>query len=240
MGDKGARMARKPIMMRLAKWHIWLGWLIGVPLLMWTLTGLVMVARPIDQVRGEHLRAEVTERALPPQLALPAIPDGQPRPVEITIRYGDSGPVALARFADGSLRRFSAESGALLPELSASDARAVLAGRIVTDSPLKELRKFDADEPPFDFRRPVDVWRGEYEDGTRVYIGRQSGAVEAVRTPFWRLFDFMWGLHIMDLQTREDTSHPILIAFAALGAIGSLMGIVLLFRRRRSKRRARN
>ena len=99
---------------------------------------------------------------------------------------------------------------------------------------------FDADEPPFDFRRPVDVWRGEYEDGTRVYIGQQSGAVEAVRTPFWRLFDFMWGLHIMDLQTREDTSHPILIAFAALGAIGSLMGIVLLFRRRRSKRRARN
>jgi hypothetical protein len=240
MVDKGARMARKPIMMRLAKWHIWLGWLIGVPLLMWTLTGLVMVSRPIEQVRGEHLRAEVTERALPAQLALPAIRDGEPRPVEITIRDGDSVPVVLARFADGSLRRFSAQSGAPLPELSAIEARAVLASRVVTDSPLKELRKFEADEPPFDFRRPVDVWRGEYEDGTRVYIGRQSGAVEAVRTPFWRVFDFMWGLHIMDLQTREDTSHPILIAFAALGAIGSLMGIVLLFRRRRSNRRARN
>ena len=41
------------------------------------------------------------------------------------------------------------------------------------------------------------------------------------------------GLHIMDLQTREDTSHPILIIFAALSVFGALMGTVLLFRRRR-------
>ncbi len=40
------------MMRRLAKWHIWLGWLVGVPLVMWTLTGLVMVSRPIETVRG--------------------------------------------------------------------------------------------------------------------------------------------------------------------------------------------
>ena len=233
-------MARKPLMMRLARWHIWLGWLIGVPLLLWTLTGLVMVSRPIEEVRGEHLRAEVEEQALPAQLALPTIPEGQPRPVEVKFTAGDAGPVALARYADGTLRRFSGETGAPLPDLSATDARLVLDRRIVTDSKLAEIRAFDADNPPFDFRRPVDVWRAEYEDGTRVYIGRQSGQVEAVRTRWWRVFDVMWGLHIMDLQTREDTSHPILILFAALGAIGSLMGIVLLFRRRKARRHARS
>ena len=84
-------MARKPLMLRLAKWHIWLGWLIGVPLLMWTLTGLVMVSRPIDEVRGEHLRAEVVERALPQALALPIIPEGQPRPVEVKLLSADPG-----------------------------------------------------------------------------------------------------------------------------------------------------
>ena len=31
-------------MQSLAKWHVWLGWLVGVPILMWTVTGLVMVA----------------------------------------------------------------------------------------------------------------------------------------------------------------------------------------------------
>lgn len=226
-------------MLRLAKWHIWLGWLIGVPLLMWTLTGLVMVSRPIEEVRGEHLRAEVTERALPQALALPIVPEGQPRPVEIRLADGDAGPVSIARFADGTTRRYSAQTGAALPALSAGDARAVLESRIVTNSPLVEVRAFGADEPPFDFRREIAVWRGEYEDGTRVYIGRDTGEVLAVRTKFWRVFDFMWGLHIMDLQTREDTSHPILIIFAALGALGSLLGIVLLFRRRKAKIRAR-
>ena len=49
-------MARHTIMQRFARWHIWLGWLVAVPLLLWTLSGLVMVARPIDEVRGNTLR----------------------------------------------------------------------------------------------------------------------------------------------------------------------------------------
>ena len=31
-------------MLQFARWHIWLGWLVGLPMLMWALTGLVMVA----------------------------------------------------------------------------------------------------------------------------------------------------------------------------------------------------
>ena len=30
----------------LFRFHVWLGWLVGVPLLLWTVSGLVMVARP--------------------------------------------------------------------------------------------------------------------------------------------------------------------------------------------------
>ena len=43
---------------RLRRWHVWLGWLVGLPFLFWTVSGLVMVARPIEEVRGEHLIAE--------------------------------------------------------------------------------------------------------------------------------------------------------------------------------------
>ena len=57
----------------------------------------------------------------------------------------------------------------------------------------------------------------------------------ALRTGQWRLYDVMWGLHIMDLQTREDTHHPILVVFAALAAIGAMLGCMLLFRRRKAR-----
>ena len=46
-------------MRTLAKWHIWLGWLVGVPIAMWLATGLFMVARPIEAVRGDHIKREV-------------------------------------------------------------------------------------------------------------------------------------------------------------------------------------
>ena len=39
----------------LRRWHMWLGWLVGVPMLFWTVSGLFMVARPIEEVRGTAL-----------------------------------------------------------------------------------------------------------------------------------------------------------------------------------------
>ena len=95
--------------------------------------------------------------------------------------------------------------------------------------------RFDADDVPFDFRRPMPVWQVALADGTHVYVGTETGRIEAVRTQWWRTFDFVWGLHIMDLQTREDTSHPILILFATLSVIGALFGCILMFRRRKTR-----
>ena len=53
------------------RWHRWLGWVIALPLLGWTVSGLFMVSFPIEQVRGTDLRAE--KPALPADL-VPAPP----------------------------------------------------------------------------------------------------------------------------------------------------------------------
>ena len=115
----------------------------------------------------------------------------------------------------------------------------MVAANIVGGDAVRSVTAFAADEVPFDFRRPLPVWQVALEDGTHVYVGRDTGRVEAVRTRWWRWFDFMWGLHIMDLSEREDTSHPILILFAALALTGALIGCVLMFRRRKARVTAR-
>lgn len=221
------------MMRRLARWHIWLGWLIGVPLIGWTLTGLVMVVRPIEEVRGEHLRVE----AAPQPLVLPGEDFGSVEgPIrEMRAYMQDGRAVAVLTMMDGSVRRRDMATGAPIAPLDAAAARSVVARRIVGGGEVESVRFFAADAPPLDFRRPLPVWRVALADGTHVYVGRDSGEIEAVRTRWWRLFDFMWGLHIMDLQDREDTSHPILILFAALALIGTLMGSALLFRRRKAR-----
>ena len=56
-------MARFTAMHRFARWHIWLGWLAAIPLLLWTVSGLELTLRPIDEVRGE-IAAELNKRGL--------------------------------------------------------------------------------------------------------------------------------------------------------------------------------
>ena len=48
-------------------------------------------------------------------------------------------------------------------------------------------------------------------DGAHFYVDATSGQIVATRTRWWRFYDLMWGLHIMDPQTREDTHNPFVI-----------------------------
>lgn len=229
-------MAKKPLMQRLARWHIWLGWLVGVPIVMWTATGLFMVAKPIEEVRGNHLHKPVEETPLVLNDSPLATSDAQLKEMRVVMQDGRA--VALLTDLDGTLTRVDVATSAAIPALDAADARALVADRIIGGDAVESVTLYEANEVPFDFRRPLAVWQAALENGAHIYVGRDTGEIEAVRTRWWRWFDFMWGLHIMDLSEREDTSHPILILFAALGLVGALLGLILMFRRRKARVRA--
>lgn len=223
-------------MRRFARWHIWLGWVIAVPVVMWLLSGLIMVARPIEEVRGEHLRIPVEEELLA---------SGNPAPVDFQLEPGrfykemrvvrqNGRSIWLMTREDGTIERAPADfETAPLPVIDEDYVRSLVARRIVGGDRIVSVTAFDAQNVPFDFRREEPVWQVVLSSGPRVYVHRETGEIVAIRTRWWRFFDFMWGLHIMDLQEREDTSHPILILFAALSLIGVTLGTILLFRRRR-------
>ncbi len=225
-------MARQRIMQRFAKWHIWLGWLVGVPVLMWTVTGLVMVARPIEEVRGDSLRAEPA--LIEPQgLVFPAEKIGTASSIALVQQV--DGAAWIVTEPDGGRYRYSARDGSLIPPMIDSEARRIAASVYAGNGTLESVTYFPEDISPTDLRAPFAAWQAHYSDGTNVYMRASTGEVVAIRTSWWRVFDFMWGLHIMDLQEREDTSHPILIIFAALGVIGSLLGCILMFRHRKAR-----
>jgi hypothetical protein len=224
------------LMQRFARWHIWLGWLAAVPLLLWTVSGLVMVARPIEEVRGTNLRAEHQPQPIPAGFApvLPFLEPGQPPVASYRIELRHAQPVARVIYADDSTALFDARSGARLTPLNQAAALSVVSNGMKHGGAASAVL-FAADHVPFDFRRKIPVWQVTLTDGTHVYVGRDTGEIEAVRTRYWRLFDFMWGLHIMDPAQREDTSHPLLIGAAVIALLSVLLGVTLLFRRRRAR-----
>ena len=224
-------MARQRMMLRFARWHIWLGWLVGLPILMWTVTGLVMIARPLEEVRGDDLRPEPAPLAI----GAYAMPDFGEPVSELQLVQQAIGPVWIVTTAEGARRRYFAPDATLLPPVIVSEARQIAGHVYAGKARLETVAYIPYDEVPIELRRPVNAWRLHYSDDTNLYLEAATGDLLAVRTPGWRIYDFAWGLHIMDPQTREDTHHPLIVVFTVLSVIGATLGCILLFRRRKAK-----
>jgi PepSY-associated TM region len=209
----------------LTRIHLWLGCVIGVPLLFWTVSGLWMAARPIEEVRAEARKAKPRALILPQKITAPLLI----RPAKsITLEQRVTGPQWTIAFADGGFGRASPITGDFLPRVNASEAGALAKAAVSGTPALESVRFFAANANPLDLRRERPAWQAHFADGLNVYIDAESGSVLAFRTGQWRLYDWMWGLHIMDLQGREATSHFILILFAGLAALETGLALVLL------------
>jgi uncharacterized iron-regulated membrane protein len=211
---------------RLRRWHIWLGWIVALPFLAWTLSGLVMVARPIETVRGEGLIAEAPP--LPAGFA-PVPPAIGPRPLaSLRLESRADGPKWLLKYADGGTRLADGGSGRLLPALGAADAAKIVEARYTGKARIAAVDRTPAQAPPLDLRRKVDAWRVTMSDGTRIYLDSATGEILARRTRWWRFYDLMWGIHIMDLETREDAHNPLLIGFGIVALLTTLLALAML------------
>ena len=223
----------------LRRWHVWLGWLVGVPMIFWTVSGLVMVARPIADVRGSALIRDAAPIASTRGFVAPMIEGRAVAALKLESRA--EGPRWVIGFADGGSRLAHPATGALLPALGAADAAREVASRYTGTAKVVETRRVAADSPPLELRRAMDGWRVRMDDGTHFYVDAGSGEIVARRTRWWRIYDFMWGLHIMDLQGREETNNPWVVTFGALSVLMALLAIVLLpltVKRRNRKRKA--
>ncbi len=221
----------------LRRWHLWLGWLIGVPFLLWALSGLMMVIRPIEEVRGSALLKD------PPPLALvatPVAPDLVGRAVKgLTLEQRVAGPRWVIHFTDGGSRLADPVTGALLPALGAADAAREVTARLHQPQAVIATARTDAAHPPLELRRDIDAWQVSLADGTHYFVDAATGEIVARRTRWWRVYDFFWGIHIMDLQTREDVNNPWLLLFAAISVLTTLMALVLLPLSSRRKKKVR-
>ena len=98
------------------------------------------------------------------------------------------------------------------------------------------------DDAGIEYRgKPLPVWKVRLTDSadTVVYVDGRTGEVTARRNDVWRVYDFLWSLHIMDYGKREGFNHPLIMAAAALAfltvASGSLLWGVRIVRRLRKR-----
>ena len=69
-----------------------------------------------------------------------------------------------------------------------------------------------------------------------VYVDPFSKEIVAVRSNQWRIWDFMWGIHIMDWDERDNIGNIFLKLFSILALLSALSGIYLFFKSSRERK----
>jgi len=219
--------------------HKWLALIVGIQIILWIAGGFGMALLDIDKVHGDHMVAPQTPTVLAtddlvtPARALEA--SGADAAHVITLTSWMDRPVYRIEPASGAILMVDARTAELLSPIDEATARTIaLADHIDEPEILSAQLLID---PPREYGRPGPVWQVLFEDGegTRTYISPATGEVVTHRNDRWRLFDFLWMLHIMDYDEREDFNHPLIISAAALALFTVLAGLVLLVIRTRRK-----
>ena len=82
--------------------------------------------------------------------------------------------------------------------------------------------------------RPLPIYKVESRnienDDINVYVNIYSGEIMAIRSPQWRIWDLMWGFHIMDWNERDNINNLLLKIFSILALVSSVTGLILFFK----------
>ena len=212
------------------KTHKWLGLFIGLQVVIWSLSGLYMTAVHIDIIHGDHL-----VRTMPPQsapaaalmdpLAAARANQGQ----SVRLAWVRNQPAYVVKSESGE-RVVDARSGRPVPPPSEAEIRAIAAATYTGDEPIASAALIT--EVPGEIRgRKPPLWRVEFDQWNKptLYFSPLTGELLSRRHELWRIFDFVWMLHIMDYDERENVNNLLLRVFTWAAVVMALSGAWMLF-----------
>jgi ferredoxin len=213
--------------------HRWLGLFVGLQVVVWLASGLYMVIVDIDFIHGDPMVRNQQTAIVLPDPVLPGMS-------VLRSRYPDATRIDLKPVAGKALytvitpgQRYlvNPDNGAVLSPLDEAYATAIAQYHFNSHAKILNTEFITHAAPMEIQRRSLPLWRVDFDDrfSTSFYIDPYSGELVTRRHQYWRIFDFMWMLHIMDYEERSD-SHNLLIKTAEIaGLIFAISGIWLLF-----------
>lgn len=225
--------------MRLAvlirKWHKWLALIVGLQAVLWLISGVYMVTVDLDYIHGDQLVQKMDEPLgidYPSLIPMHQIQKTYPNAMRIAL-VSWAGRPHYRVYEMGTAHLIDANTGLSRSPLTEQDARLVATyhyaqtGEIVS----AKLLVNPTDKPSEIQTRRLPLWQVSFNDAisTNFYISPKDGQLVTRRHTFWRGFDFLWMLHIMDYETRGDINNTLLRFAAILGTLLSLAGFWLLF-----------
>ena len=246
---------------RLRRIHRWLGLFIGIQFVLWTIGGLYFSWIALEDVHGDHLlkpqpRMTAAAVAATPAAVLSSVALKEPVDSLVSLDLASVAGRATYRISyvttkDGrsETRKVLADgaTGELRGPVTRDEAIAIAKAGYSGSAPVTAVEMLTPGDVGrhHEYReQPLPAWAVTFGDseGATLYIPAELGQVHRVRNNRWRIFDFLWMLHTMDYEGRDNFNNMILRAFSVLGLITVSSGLLLFvvtsrpYRRRQSAR----
>ena len=206
--------------------HKYLSFFISLQLLLWTISGIYFAFNKIELVRGEQYRLTESFPINFDEVKFSRSDVQQVKAInrleEIIfvvsgsngIEYLDAFGTPISKLNKNEVFEIVSSSSTLKPidleEITESSKGSEFRGR---DLPLYKVTSLN-----------------DKDKKINLYLNVFSGEITAVRSLQWRIWDLMWGFHIMDWQTRDKINNIFLKIFSFLALVSSISGILLFFR----------
>ena len=148
----------------------------------------------------------------------------------IRLAWVDQHPIYITDGPSGE-RAFAATSAAPMKAPNEQAIRALASTYYTGSEPIASAELIT--EVPGEIRgRAPPLWRVEFDHWNRptFYLSPVTGELLSRRHELWRVFDFVWMLHIMDYADRTSFNHPLVITAGIAMAWLAVTGFWLLFR----------
>ena len=204
--------------------HKYLSLVISIQLLLWTVSGIYFAFNKIELVRGEQYLIEQKVS----KLNLKEVESSFSGKNVNFVRRLDEWIIKVETDSGFS---YTDLQGQNLDELNEEEVREVV--RQSTKLIPLMVQRIDKPEIRAEFRGrnlPIFKVATSTTDNINVYVDAFTGEVTAIRSDSWRIWDFLWGAHIIDYSERENINNFLIKILSILALISSLSGIVLFFK----------
>ena len=206
--------------------HKYLSFFISVQLFLWTVSGIYFAFNKIELVRGEQYR--LTE-SFPINFNDVNFSRSDVQQVKAINRLGE---IIFVVSGSKGIEYLNA-LGTPVSKLSKSEVFEIVSSSSTLE-PI-DLEEITESSKGSEFRgRDLPLYKvtslNDKDKKINLYLNVFSGEITAVRSLQWRIWDLMWGFHIMDWQTRDKINNIFLKIFSILALVSSISGIMLFFR----------
>ena len=210
---------------RLRVWHRRLAIVTAIQLLLWTVSGIYFAFVDITMVRGEPHRLAPPAQSI--DLAKFDFPIASTSQVLIKPRLSGELVVGVTDPESG-LTEWLGSDGQPVTPLTSEQAISAVSSK--TDITVNVTEWVTTAAEAAEYRgRQLPLWRAYNAENPslRVYVDPRSGDIVAIRNLAWRAWDFLWMLHIMDYDDRDDIGTWLLKLFSVMALLTAIAGIAL-------------